>query len=358
MKQLLFAIFVFGFTATGFAQSGRIKSPAEDKTRPKPSIELPSQNIPIKVSAIPAPTPAPPKTNSSENDGDEVLRIESVLVPIPVSVTDARGRAVTDLKAGDFELKVDGAMQEISEISRSDTPIRLALLFDNSGSVRIARDFETKAAIGFFRRVLRPDKDQAALYVFASGIRRAQKLTGDLSALAQAIELFPPPEGGTKLLDAVADAAFYLDDSATEGRRVIVIVSDGADNLSDYKLEEVIRMAQTANCQIYVVKTTDFENFQRTGNRAANANIWDLAADRRMQELAAQTGGAVYSPLDEKELDAAFARLAAELSEQYILSYYPNDTKTDGKFRQISLRVPSRQNLTVRTRKGYYVPKL
>lgn len=357
MKKLLLTIFVFAFSACGFAQSGRIKPP-EEKSRPRPSIELPSIQVPVKSTPTPSPTPATQKTNSSNDNDEDVLRVESVLIPIPVSVTDASGRAVQNLKASDFELKVDGVVQEISEVSRSETPLRLALLFDNSGSVRIAREFEKKAALGFLRRVLRPGKDQAALYSFAGDVERAQKLTDNLSALTQAIELFPPPEGGTKLLDAVSDAAFYLDEHATDGRRVIVLITDGADNLSDYKLEEVVRQAQIANCQIYVVKTTDFENFQRTGSRSANANIWDLAAERRMQELAAQTGGAVYSPLDERELEAAFARIAAELAEQYILSYYPNDTRTDGKFRQIALRIPSKQNLTVRTRKGYYVPKL
>lgn len=356
MKKLLLTIFVFGFAASSFAQSGRIKLPSEEKPRPRPSIELPSIQIPAKPSASPSATPTAQKTNTS--DDDDVLRVESVLIPIPVSVTDAAGRAVQNLKPSDFELKVDGVVQEISEVSRSETPIRLALLFDNSGSVRIAREFEKKAALGFLRRVLRPGRDQAALYSFAGDIERAQKLTDNLSALTHAIELFPPPEGGTKLLDAVSEAAFYLDEHAVEGRRVIVLITDGADNLSDYKLEEVVRQAQVANCQIYVVKTTDFENFRRTGSRSASANVWDLAADRRMQELAAQTGGAVYSPLDERELDSAFARIAAELSEQYILSYYPNDTKADGKFRQIALRVPGKQNLTVRTRKGYYVPKL
>lgn len=356
MNKLLLTIFVLVCAVSGFAQSGRVKLPSEEKPRPRPPVELPSIQIPVKTAPTATPTPTPAKTNS-END-DEVLHVESVLVPIPVSVTDPAGRAVTNLTASDFELKVDGAVQEIAEVSRSETPIRLVLLFDNSGSVRIAREFEKKAALGFFRRILRPGRDLAALYSFASGVERAAKLTDNLAALSQAIELFPPPEGGTKLLDAVSEAAFYLDEHATDGRRVIVLITDGADNLSDYKLEESVRHAQTANCQIYVVKTTDFENYQRTGSRAVNANVWDLSAERRMQELAAQTGGAVYSPLDEKELDAAFARIAAELAEQYILSYYPNDAKTDGKFRQIALRVPARQNLTVRTRKGYYVPKL
>ncbi len=103
---------------------------------------------------------------------------------------------------------------------------------------------------------------------------------------------------------------------------------------------------QIANCQIYVVKTTDFENFKRTGHRGGNANIRFLTAERRMQEITAQTGGTVYSPIDENELDAAFNHISAELSQQYILSYYPEDEADKrGEFRAISLAVKNRQDL-------------
>ncbi|HZH33574.1 MAG TPA: VWA domain-containing protein [Pyrinomonadaceae bacterium] len=336
-----------------FAQSGRIKNPSENQPvrRERPQIQLPS--IQISTGATPTPVP-PPKSEESE---DEVLRVESVLIPIPVSVTDQNGRAISDLKIADFELEVDGKTEEINELSRSETPVRLALLFDNSSSVAVAREFEKKAATRFLKRVLRPSKDQAALYSISTISRQEQKLTADTRLLVQAIEGFPPPAGATALLDSIVQAANYLDEAATDGRRVIVIMTDGVDTISDTTLEQAIREAQMANCQIYVVKTTDFENFRRTGRRGSNENLRDLAAERRMIELATQTGGAVYSPLDEKELDASFTRLAAELSEQYVLSYYPNDARADGKFRQISLRIPARQNLTVRTRKGYYVPK-
>ncbi|MEO6588385.1 MAG: VWA domain-containing protein, partial [Pyrinomonadaceae bacterium] len=148
----------------------------------------------------------------------------------------------------------------------------------------------------------------------------------------------------------------YLKDAV--GRRVIVIVSDGEDTISDSTFEEAVKAAQTANCQIYVVKTTDFENYKRTGERGGNSNVRALAAERRMQDISAQTGGAVYSPIDEKELDAAFNQISAELSQQYVLSYYPeNDANSRGEFRTISLAVKTNQNLNVRTRKGYYVPK-
>lgn len=359
MRSLFLIIFGLILATTNAAQSGRNKQPDEPQST-KPSPRQPKALPPVQILAratpIPAPTPPPP-----EKADDEVIRVDSTLVPIPVSVTDQSGSVVTNLKLTDFELLVDGKAQEVSEISRSDTPVRLALLFDNSSSVNLAREFERKAATRFLKRVLRPDRDRAALYSIANVFRLEQPLTNNIQLLIRAIESFPPPAGATKLLDGVIEAASYLRDFE-DGRRVIVIVSDGVDTLSDITLErngfaQVIRHAQLADCQIYVVKTTDFENFQRTGQRGSNANILDLTAERRMQELAAQTGGAVYSPLDEKELDAAFNRIAAELSGQYILSYYPAEAKRDGSFKQISLQIKSNKNLTVRTRKGYYVPK-
>ena len=133
----------------------------------------------------------------------------------------------------------------------------------------------------------------------------------------------------------------------------MVIVSDGDDTISDATFEDTVRAVQAANCQIYVVKTTDFENFKRTGGRGGNANIRQLSAERRMQEIAQQTGGAVYSPIDEKELDLSFNRISAELAETYILNYYPEDLPKSNEFRNIALKIKGRDDLIVRTRKGY-----
>ncbi|MGB7201909.1 MAG: VWA domain-containing protein [Pyrinomonadaceae bacterium] len=307
-------------------------------------------------SVTPKPTATP--TPALKPRDDDVIKVESALVPIPVSVTDERGRSVTTLKLVDFELKIDGKVVEISELARSETPIRLAMLFDNSSSVTIAREFEKQAAVRFFRRVIRPDKDLAALFSVADYARREQGFTKDVGLLTAAIEAFPRPEGATALLDGIIEVAEYL--SSAQGRRVLVIVSDGEDTYSDLKttLENVVKELQLSDVQVYVVKTTDFENFKRTGTRVGNANTRQLIAERRMLEIAAQTGGAVYSPIDENEMKDAFDRISAELSQQYILSYYPDDDNDKrGQFREISLLVKSKSNLVLRTRKGYYVPK-
>jgi Ca-activated chloride channel family protein len=351
---------IFAFAVSTLAQSGRVK-PAENKNQPPPQRPSRVVYVPTQASSEiskPAPTPKP-KTNSKTEEADdedgEIISVESNLVPIPVSVLDASGRAVNDLRLEDFTLQIDGKPAEIGELARSDAPVRLALLFDNSLSVTTAREFEKRAAIKFFKRVIRPDRDLAALYSVQTGTRLEQPLTKNVAQLVQSIENFPVPAGATALLDAIITASNYLRDAT--GRRVIVIISDGEDT-SDATFDDVVKAAQAANCQIYVVKTKDFENFKRTGGRAGSANIRALDAERRMQFLTEQTGGAVYSPIDERELDNAFNQISAELAQQYVLSYYPeNESDRRGEFRTISLAVKGKQNLTVRTRKGYYVPK-
>lgn len=349
-RKFLLAILFLIFGSVAFAQSGRVKVTETPTPTPAPrpnTVYSPTGNI-----VYPNPIPPPPIVN--EDDGEIV--VDSTLVPIPVSVTDDEGGAVASLKLADFVLKIDGKDAEIGDLSRSETPVRLALLFDNSSSVLIAREFEKKAAIKFFKKVIRPEKDLVALFSVSTYTRLEQPFTKNVSQITAAIEAFPMPEGATALLDGIIKAAEYLKDA--EGRRVIVIMSDGVDTISDSTFEQALRAAQLHNCQIYVVKTTDFENYKRTGQRGGNANIRSLEAERRMQDFSAQTGGSVYSPLDERELDRAFSQISAELSQQYILSYYPeNDRGQQGAFRTISLALKNGENLIVRTRKGYYVPR-
>ena len=352
MKLVLFML-LLSATITTAAQSGRVK-PAESPTpKPKSSTTIvyaPTNNNNDRPRvATPTPTPVV-RTDDSE------ITVDSTLVPIPVTVIDGNGRAVTSLKLADFDLKIDGKAAEIGEVTPSETPVRLAMLFDNSSSVVIAREFEKDAALKFFRRVIRPEKDLAALFSVSTVTRLEQPFTAEISPLTRAIEMFAEPTGATALLDGVIQAADYL--SGVPGQRVIVIVSDGDDTASDATLEQALRALQLSNVQVYIVKTTDFENYKRTGSRRGNANLRQLAAERRMIEFANQTGGMVHSPLDERELDEAFRQIIASLSQQYILSYYPDDTPTDrGQFREISLAVKGNAALTVRTRKGYYVPK-
>jgi VWFA-related protein/TonB family protein len=300
------------------------------------------------------PTPAaapPPDTAAGEEiDVEDVVRVTSNLVTVPASVVDAQGRAVTDLQLEDFELRVDGQPRPITELSRAEVPVNLALLFDNSQSLSAAREFEKKAAMEFFRKVIRPI-DRAAIYSVSTDVVLVQPLTNNVPALVKTVQHFGKPEGATRLLDAIADAASYL--RPYSGRKVIIIVSDGEDTLSDLDFDATLRKTLAADCQVYAVQTKQIEYVMLTGEQS-NANLQALAAERRMQDLALHTGGAVYTPMQTSDLDRAFFQISADLAQQYILSYYPADDRNDGRFRTLSVRVQTRPNMRVRARRGYY----
>jgi Ca-activated chloride channel family protein len=370
---LCLALLLFAASAL-YAQSGRNKQPVKPSTgttRPKragtntdsqnqtpqttstPPARLPNGTVVMdEAPPPPRPTPTPAADTSGGEDvgAEDVVRITSNLVTVPASVVDAQGRAVIDLKLEDFELRVDGQPRPISDLNRSEVPVTLALLFDNSSSLTSAREFEKQAAVRFFRSVIRPI-DRAAIYSVATEVNLVQPLTNSVSALVQTVEHFGKPEGATKLLDAIAGAADYL--RPYPGRKVIVIVSDGEDTLSDLDFDATLRRVLSADCQVYAVQTKQIEYAMLTGS-AGNANIRALAAERRLQDLTAHTGGAIYTPIQTADLDAAFTQISADLAQQYILSYYPTDDHSDGRFRIISVRISTRPNMRVRARRGYY----
>jgi Ca-activated chloride channel family protein len=334
---LLAAMLLLCIALPVWSQSGRRNEPGKgskpgpgpiaDPTRPGTSVLRPS------------PTP------KDEVDENDIVRISSNLVPIPVSVVDKRGNAIVNLKLEDFELRVDGAVQPLSDLTRSETAVRLAMLFDNSGSLDAAREFEKQAAIRFFRKVLRP-KDEAAIYSIETDSYLAQPLTKDILRLEQTIAMFGRPEGGTSLFDAIIGAADYL--KPYPGRRVLVIVSDGIETTSRHsEFDFVLQHVLADDCQIYVVQTGLYDG----------ANLRALAAERRMEQLTSQTGGAVYLPKTTTELDIAFDQIAADLAQQYVLSYYPSMEHRDGRLHLLELSVKMRNDVRVRARRGYYAPK-
>lgn len=293
-------------------------------------------------------SPTSPSTPSRGNDDLEehdVVRISSNLVPIPVSVIDRRGNAIVNLKLEDFELRVDGQPRQLADLTRSETSVKLAMLFDNSGSLDAAREFEKQAAIRFFRKVMR-SKDEAAIYSIETDSYLAQTLTSDVMRLEHTIAMFGKPEGGTSLFDAIVGASGYL--RPYTGRRVLVIVSDGIETTSRHtEFDTVVQRVLADDCQVYVVQTGLYEG----------ANLRALAAERRMEQLTSQTGGAVFLPKTTAQLDIAFDQIAADLAHQYVLSYYPAPDQRDGRLHVLDLSVKTRNDVRVRSRKGYLAPK-
>jgi Ca-activated chloride channel family protein len=328
------------------AQSGRRKS--EQKRTPSPIDTTQAPTSGAKTSTGKNSTPQD-KTDGAKKPGDEVdstevLKISSNLVPVPASVFDNRGAAVTDLRLEDFELRVDGLIKPISDLSRSESPVRMAMLFDNSGSLLASRELEKQAAKRFFAQVLRPF-DQAAIYSVSTEYYLAQPLTSDIHRLEQTIENFGKPEGGTALFDAVVEAAIYL--RPNRGRKVIVIVSDGADTISHLDFETTMQRVLREDCEVYVVQTGLY----------TNANVRDLAAEKRMEAITLLTGGAVHLPKESGDLEGAFIQIAADLAQQYVLSYYATQDTRDGRYHTIALSVKTRKGARVRSRRGFYAPR-
>ena len=353
-RIVLLVVLFFGLSSgsADFAQSGRNQekkpvasqgTPRKSKTRPGPIAD-----------PIPSPTPrsnaqlplkdAPVRSSTDEVDEADTVRVNSNLVPIPASVVDARGFAITGLRLEDFELRIDGQLKAISDLTRSETSVRLVMLFDNSGSLDLAREFEKRAAMHFFRTVMRP-ADEAAIYSVETESYLAQALTKNVGLLQETIASFGKPEGATSLFDAIIGASRYL--RPYTGRRVLVIVSDGIETMRENDFELTLREAVANDCQIFVVQTGLHDS----------ANLRALTAERRMEQFASQTVGAVYIPKTHYEVDSAFQQIAADLAQQYVLSYYPGDERRDGRFHLIDLRVRARKDVRVRARKGYYSPK-
>lgn len=352
--SIVFVLLGLSLAAVVVAQSGRNK-----EKPPKASTTKARSSGPIAEPSKPATTPSSrtqssgtqsrPKDSPKDNSSDEVdpndtVRVSSNLVPIPASVVDPKGFAIIGLKLEDFELRIDGQVKPISDMTRAETSVRLAMLFDNSGSLDMAREFEKQAAMHFFRKVMRPS-DEAAIYSVETESYLAQPLTNDVGRLERTIESFGKPEGSTSLFDAIIDAAAYL--RPYPGRRVLVIVSDGVETTSRNDFETTIQRVLADDCQIFIVQTGLY----------GGANLRALAAERRMEQLSGQTGGAVYIPKTTTELDQAFQQIAADLAHQYVLSYYPGEERRDGRFHTIDLRVKPRKDVRVRARKGYYSPK-
>jgi VWFA-related protein len=347
---VLVVVVVFGISLAtiGFAQSGRNQGKSSKtsptKTKSSGSTAGPTPSLNSQRQRKSPAKDSPGDNSSDEVDDSDTVRVVSNLVPIPASVVDSKGIAVTGLKLEDFELRVDGQLRAISDLTRTESSVRLAMLFDNSGSLDFAREFEKQAARHFFRQVMRPT-DEAAIYSVETESYLAQPLTSNVQLLERTIDSFGKPEGATSLFDAIIDAAAYL--HPYKGRLVLVIVSDGVETTSRNDFETTMQKVLAADCQIFIVQTGLYDG----------ANLRALAAERRMEQLSGQTGGAVYMPKTTAELNDAFQQIAADLAHQYVLSYYPGDERRDGRFHNIDLRVKARRDVRIRARRGYYSPR-
>jgi VWFA-related protein len=305
------------------------------------------------------PKPVPTETPQEVED-DEVVRVESDLVTVNVSVVDrASGRGMTGLAATDFHIYEDNAEQRIEHFESAEGPFDLLLLLDLSGSTARVTDTIRAAARRFVDSTRA--RDRVAIVAFAGDSQLVSPLTADRDALHSAIERIARPEGDTRLYDAVGYALDYMSRSPDPARRrAVIVLSDGLDSTlpnvtgrgSSLSYEELRSRAQEFDGILYSV-WTNTEFYEAFSPEDIQPETFDLAHDR-MKELSDAGGGAFYEVERLEDLAGAYERVVADLGTVYSLSYRPSNRRRDGRWRTIRVRLPRLPTAVARGRRGYF----
>jgi Ca-activated chloride channel homolog len=269
------------------------------------------------------------------------------VVSLNVTVVDGANRLIRDLEQADFEVFEDGANQEISFFSKTQSPIALALLLDSSASMEDRLQTAQDAATGFVQR-LRAE-DVAEVVDFDSRVEIRQTFTNDKAALEKAIR-DAAAGGSTSLHHAIYISLKELRkiraSSAEEIRRqAIVVLSDGEDTSSILSYEDVLDQAKRSETAIYTIGLRPKDN----GSRGFKE------AEFVLKQLAFETGGRAWFPDHIGQLAGVYEQIATELASQYTIGYASKNSRRDGAWRRIVVRV-KRDNVTARTKQGYYAP--
>ncbi|MCU1268465.1 MAG: hypothetical protein JWM21_4783 [Acidobacteria bacterium] len=326
------------------------------------------------------------KSGPEEVDQNDIVRVNTTLVTIPVSVMDREGRYSPNLRKEDFRLWEDGVEQQIALFSTVDKPFSVVLTIDTSSSTRFQLNEIQDAAIAFVNQ-LQP-ADRVMVVTFDDKIRVLADFTNDRHRLREAI-LQTRPGNGTKLYEAV-DMIINQKLANIDGKKAIVLFTDGVDTTSRHaSYESTLRDAEELDALIYPVQYDTYEPTAGGSNwpgsrRSSSSNILiDILGsigrgkhgsigtggggggmgssraeyergNRYLHELADRTGARLYQADTTQNLSAAFANVAEELRRQYSLGYYPKNQGQAGQRRSIRVRT-TQPNLAVRARDSYIV---
>jgi Ca-activated chloride channel family protein len=280
-------------------------------------------------------------------DSDTRIKVDVTRVNVLFTVTDKKGRFITDLGKEDFLVTENKKPQVIQEFTaETDLPLRIAILIDTSNSIRDRFKFEQEAAVEFINSVIRPKEDRAMVVSFDTSAELVSDLVDDPEKLAKAIRNLRPG-GGTSLYDAIYFACrdrLQQDQPRHKFRRAVIIVSDGDDNQSRVTRDQALEMAQKADSVIYAIST--------------NISRIEGDGDKVLRYLTTETGGQAFFPFKVQDLAQDFENIANELRRQYNIFYRPEPLKADGLYHAINVKVTGRKDLVVRARRGYYAPRM
>ncbi len=281
---------------------------------------------------------------------DYSLSVNVELVQLPVSVLDKHGFPVRGLREEEFAVYEDKVLQDITLFKQEDIPLSVGLVVDTSSSMLSKMKRFSSAAMTFVRES--NPEDETAIVTFGSTVTLTQHFTANTDELTQALAGIIP-NGYTALYDGVFQAAEYLRKAGSQDKKVLLIISDGQDNRSKYKLGEVLEAIRESKIIVYSIgllnsdsSYSPYDMFAGTGRKA-------------LKQLAEVTGGAAFFPNGVQEVEEVCKRIARELRNQYTIGYKPSNEKLDGSWRKIIVRVnPSKTvpKVKVRTKQGYYAP--
>src|SRR5580658_2604168 len=284
------------------------------------------------------------RPNQSTTESPPTIKVDVKLVNVYVTVTDAHGGPVAGLKKENFIVQEDGRDQTISVFDKeSAVPLSIALAIDTSLSTRHDLPLEQASAKRFARAILRP-VDALSVFGFSETVLQSTSYTSDMKRIDDGID-HVRLGAATALFDAVYLASRSLD--RRQGRKVMVLITDGGDTVSRVDYKEAVRAAEEAESIVYSIIVVPIES---SAGR-------ETGGEHALIQLSDDTGGKFYYATSTPQLDEAFRKISDELRTQYLLAYYPSQHASFSEFRRIEVRVagvPDAAAYRVRNRAGYY----
>ena len=277
----------------------------------------------------------------------QVFRAGTDLVSLGVVVTDRRGNFLADLQGEDFEILEDGKPQALKYFVRGDQQdaapaLHVGLLLDTSGSMTADIAVARTAAIKFLNAL--PEAEDITLVDFDTEVRLAKFGQHDFPRIVERIRS-RKPDGYTALYDALGQYVNAAD--ADDGRKVLVMYSDGGDTRSALGFTDVMTLLRGSDVTVYPI---GFMQNQPQSVRSMQR--------LRLGQIAEESGGEAFFPLSMKEIEAAYDRILTQVRAQYTLGYVSTNTVRDGRWRKVEIKVrrPDLQGARIQTRKGYFGP--
>ncbi len=338
--------------------------PAEEGDRAQQSSSAaPAKRQDAAQQPAPPQQPAAQEPAATRQDQGKITQTVN-LVDVLFTVLNRRNKLVPDLEKDDFKIFDDKAPQAIRYFSRqTDLPLRIGLLMDTSNSIRDRLKFEQDAATSFLFSVIRHNRDQAFVMTFDDEPALIQTFTDDAGRLRDEI-VKTRAGGGTAVYDAVYEACRTQlshpprppGDQPDVVRRVMILISDGDDNLSNHTRSEAIEMAQRTSVVIYTISTSTqwIQLSQTDPEKAANRKTHLTEGDKILHDIAEETGGRAFFPYHVDDLDQSFQDIGDELRNQYSIAYIPTNYVLDGKYHKIRIEIPEHKGYQVRARRGYF----